>query len=336
MKMIIGGQKVGASSGEEIQVTNPATQEVIDTVPAATKDDVERCLDFALQGKKEWSAVPAYVRSATIEKGSQALLAHKKELSELLCRESGKSIMMAEIEVISAAMKFQSHAEKVKHIYGDVMPVAQPGIERDIVFTRREPLGVIVCIIPFNYPLILSSQKIAPALAAGNTVIVKPASDDPLTLIRMCEIFLENGIPANALQVVTGRGSTVGQWLVANPKINAVSLTGSTEVGVQIASYAAPYLHRTFLELGGNDPFIVYDDADIELAVKEAMSRVGNSGQTCMSPKRFIVQSGIKELFVSKLIEKLSHVTVGDPQDRNTFMGPLISEKAAKQVEEQG
>jgi acyl-CoA reductase-like NAD-dependent aldehyde dehydrogenase len=335
MKMIIGGQKVGASSGEEIAVTNPATQEAIDTVPSAAEEDIARCLEYAQLGKKEWGAAPVYARSTILQKAARAILECKAELADLLSRESGKPIWVAENEVVDAASKFESHAEKAKHMCGEVMPDAQPGVEKDIVFTRREPLGVVVCIIPFNYPLILAAQKMAPALAAGNAIIVKPATDDPLALMRMCEILLECGVPMNALQVVTGKGSALGKWLVSTPKINAVSLTGSTEVGVQIAEYAAPFLHRVFLELGGNDPFIVFDDADLDLAVSEAICRVYNSGQTCMSPKRFLVQNGVKEAFVNRLKDALLGLTVGDPSKKGTFMGCLISEKAARQVEAQ-
>lgn len=335
MKMLIGGQKVASSSGEEIKVINPATQELLDTVPSATKDDVDRCLEIAQEGKKAWSSVPTYERASILKKCAQAILEHENELVELLSKESGKPLYVARNEVHDAAVKFESYAEKVNHTYGAVMPDVQPGAEKDIVFTRREPLGVVVCITPFNYPLILATQKIGPALAAGNAVILKPATDNPLALIRMCEIMLACGIPGNALQVVTGRGSTLGKWLVSTPKINAVSLTGSTEVGLEINNYAAPYLHKVFLELGGNDAFIIFADADLDLAVNEAMTRIYNSGQTCMAPKRFLVQSGIKDAFVRKLIDKLAEVIVGDPVDEKTQMGSLISEKAAKRVEEQ-
>ncbi|MGI9952721.1 aldehyde dehydrogenase family protein [Moorellaceae bacterium AZ2] len=335
MKMIIGGERVASRSGEEIKVFNPATQEVVDTVPAATEEDVNLCLEKALEGKKEWGTTPLYVRTALLRQCSQALLEHKTELATLLAREMGKPIVQAEIDVEDAAHKFTGYAEKANHVYGEVMPDMQPGVEQDIVFTRREPLGVVVCIVPFNYPLVLATQKIAPALAAGNAVIIKPSTDDPLTLIRMTELLLECGIPGNALQMITGKGSTVGKWLVANEKINAVSLTGSTEVGKEIAQSAAPYLHRVFLELGGNDAMIIFEDADLELAVKEAMSRIWNAGQTCMAPKRFIVHKQIRDQFTELLVEKLSKVVIGDPLNRNTDMGCLISEKAAKTVEEQ-
>ncbi len=335
MKMIIGGRKVDSRSREELPVINPATQELIDTVPSATKDDVDLCLENAIKGKKEWGGTPLYVRTSIMKSSSYALLQQRAELAALLTKESGKPVRVAENEVTDAAQKLMSYAEKANHLYGEVIPDCHPGTEKDIPFTRREPLGIVVCIIPFNYPLILAMQKIAPALAGGNAVIVKPASDNPLTVIRMSEILLECGIPPNALQVITGRGSRVGKWLVANPQINAVSVTGSTEVGIEIASYAASYLHRVFLELGGNDAMIVFEDADLDLAVQEAMSRTYNSGQTCMSPKRFLVHKDIKETFVHKLIDKLSQIIIGDPTQEETQMGCLISNKAAKQVEEQ-
>ncbi|MGB9662524.1 MAG: aldehyde dehydrogenase family protein [Moorellaceae bacterium] len=229
MRMIIGGERVASRSGEEIEVLNPATQEVVDTVPAATEEDVNLCLEKALEGKKEWGRTPLYVRTALLKKCSQTLLEHKTELATLLAREMGKPIVQAEIDVEDAAQKFMGYAEKANHLYGEVLPEAQPGVEQDVAFTKREPLGVVVCIVPFNYPLILATQKIAPALAAGNAVIIKPSTDDPLTLIRMTELLLECGIPGNALQIITGKGSAVGKWLVANEKINAVILTGSTD-----------------------------------------------------------------------------------------------------------
>lgn len=335
MYMIIGGNKIPPRPGEEIEVINPATQELIDTVPAATKEDVDLCLENAQKGKKEWGNMPLYVRTSILKKCAEVINEHKSELATLLCKETGKPIFQAEIDIDDATHKLMSYAEKANHIYGEVMSDMQPGVEKDIVFTKREPLGVVVCIVPFNYPLILGTQKFAPALAAGNAVIVKPSTENPLTMIRMVELMIECGVPANAFQIVTGRGSTLGKMLVANPKINAVSLTGSTAVGMEVAQYAAPYLHRVFLELGGNDAMIIFDDADLELAVNEAMSRTWNAGQTCMAPKRFIVHKQIKEKFVNSLVNALSNMVIGDPSDRNTQMGCLISEKAAMKVEEQ-
>jgi succinate-semialdehyde dehydrogenase/glutarate-semialdehyde dehydrogenase len=334
MQMIIGGEKVSAKSGEEIRVINPATREFIDTVPAATQEDIELCLKNAQQGKVEWANTPLYVRTAILKKCAEALLAHKEELAALLSKEMGKPITQAELDVDITASKYFGFAEKANHLGSEVMPVEFMG-ENDIIFTRREPLGVVAVIAPFNYPLILSTHKLAPALAAGNAVIVKPASDNPLAVIRLVELFLECGIPANVLQVVTGSGAAVGKWLVDNPEINAVSLTGSTAVGREVARYAAPYLHRVFLELGGNDPFIVFEDADLDVAIAEALTRTMNCGQTCMAPKRFIIHKAVKEQFVTRLIDSLKNMPIGDPANRGTAIGCLISEKAAMQVEEQ-
>lgn len=334
MRMIIGGAKVGSRWGEEIEVINPATQEVMDKVPAAAEEDVNLCLESAFQGKKEWGATPLYARTAILEKCAEKIRKHKTELAALLSREMGKPIVQAEIDVEGAAHIIKGNAERANHIYGEVMP-EKLGAEKDVVFTKREPLGVVVCIVPFNYPLILATQKIAPALAGGNAVIIKPSTEDPLALIRMTELLLEAGIPENAVQIITGRGAKVGKWLVANNKINAVSMTGSTEAGREIAQIAASYLHRVFLELGGNDAMIIFEDADLELAVNEAMSRIWNAGQTCMAPKRFVVHKQVRQQFADLLVDKVSKIVMGDPLDRNTQMGPLVSEKAAKTVEGQ-
>jgi len=333
--MIIGGEKITPKDGREIKVLNPATQELIDTVPDATQEEIDLCLENAQKGKKEWGLMPLYERTAILKKCAEALMAHKEELATLLCKETGKPIFQAEIDIDDTVGKLIGHAERANHLYTEVISNSQPGTENDIVFTRREPWGVVVCIVPYNYPLILGMQKIAPALAAGNAVIAKPSSENPLALIRMVELMLECGVPANAFQVVTGRGSTVGKWLIQTSKIDAVSLTGSTKTGVDIAQYSAPYLHSVHLELGGNDAMVIFDDADLNVVINEAMTRTWNAGQTCMAPKRFIVQKGIKEAFVEGLVGALKSIAIGNPLDRDTYMGCLISEGAAITVEEQ-
>ncbi|ATW26713.1 aldehyde dehydrogenase family protein [Candidatus Formimonas warabiya] len=335
MKMLIGGEWVNAKSGEEIMVVNPATQKFLDTVPNATKEDVANCLHHAGKGQKEWASLSLYVRTAVLAKCADRIKQQRDELATLLSSETGKTIKEAEKEISNTSLIFKSFAEKANHLYGQVMPDIHEGMEKDISFTRREPLGVIVCIVPFNFPANLFAQKVAPALACGNGVIVKPASDNPLTALRLSEILLECGVPGNALQIVTGKGSTVGKWLVDNPMINGVSLTGSTEVGMEIAKDAAKYLHRVFLELGGNDAFIIFEDADLASAVEEAVrTRAGNAGQMCCASKRFLVHEQIKEKFTNALVNRLSKLVIGDPLDPCTEMGCLISEKAAIQVEE--
>jgi succinate-semialdehyde dehydrogenase/glutarate-semialdehyde dehydrogenase len=209
-------------------------------------------------------------------------------------------------------------------------------MERDVIFTRREPLGIVVCVVPFNHPASLYTQKIAPALAMGNAIIIKPASHNPLTVIRLTELLLEAGVPGNVAQVVTGSGSVIGDHLVSSPRIDAITLTGSTEVGITVAEQAAKHLHHVYLELGGNDPLIIFDDVDVEKAVDEVVvSRAYNAGQTCASSKRIIVQNSIRQAFTEKLVKKLGDLRIGDPLDPQTDIGCLITEKAALDVQRQ-
>lgn len=335
MKMIISGKKVDASDGSTIEILNPATQEYIDNVPSATDSDIEMCLDAAQKGKKEWSTTPLSKRTALMEKYAAAINEHLDELAELQCKEMGKPIAQCRGEISHTAELFKSFAEHALHLYDIVMPESVPGLEKDIMFTKHEPLGVILCVIPFNYPAAIYAHKVAPAIAMGNAVIVKPASTNPLIVIRLIELLIQCGMPDNAVQVITGKGSVVGKKLVPSNKINAVALTGSTEVGIDIAKSSAQTLHRQMLELGGNDPLIVFEDADLDYAVSEAYNgRIVNAGQVCSSSKRLIVQNSIKQAFTDKLAVKLKNTIIGDPMNPNTEMGCLVSEAAAIDVEE--
>lgn len=337
MKMIIGGKKADAGNGEVIQVVNPATQEVLDTVPSATKEDIEKCLDIAQEGKEIWAATPMCRRSEILFHYIELLKEHKEEIAEIECKELGKPICECLGEVDEAVKIIRGFVERANHLYGEVIPGdGLAGGEDDIIFTKQEPLGVIACVIPFNYPIMLYAFKIAPALMMGNAVIVKPATDNPLAVMRMVELLIESGVPGNVAQVVTGRGSKLGEWIIGSKKINAVAMTGSTEVGIDILQKSASPMHRVFLELGGNDALIIYDDANMELALNEMIGfRLFNTGQTCCAPKRFLVQNSIKEKLTEKLIEALSKVAYGDPLNKDTSYGCLVSEKAAIGVEEQ-
>ena len=336
MQMIINGRKVDSSTGEEIKVLNPATGDLIDTVPAASQDDVEKALDAAQEGKKQWRGTPLYKRCSILQIFTLKVEENKEKLAKMVCQETGKPIKQSRWEVGRIGSVFNGFVEKARHLYGKTMPDAYPGLEKDLLFTKREPLGVIACIIPFNFPMSLFCHKVSPALTMGNSVIIKPASDNPLTEIKLVELLLESGVPGNVVQVVTGLGAKVGKWLSSSPKINAITLTGSTKTGIDIYKNAAANLSRVFLELGGNDPFIVLDDADLLLAVKEARDgRIANAGQICTSPKRFIIHNSIKQKFTEKLISELKNLNVGNPEDPNTDMGCLISEKAAITVEQQ-
>ncbi|MGI6777061.1 MAG: aldehyde dehydrogenase family protein [Acetivibrionales bacterium] len=338
MKMLIGGKWKGASDNGVREVINPATGEVIDTVPEATKEDVDEAIRLSLAGKEAWASFPLWKRAEILNKFVDMIDDNRKELGLLLSKEMGKPIKEAVGDFTSLKAIFTGFIETANNLLGNAMPIGvQPGKEKDLEITIREPLGTVVCIVPFNAPLVLFSHKVAPALIAGNAVIVKPASDNPLTLLRVVELMLKAGVPGDAVQILTGSGSKVGAWLTGDSRIAKVSFTGSTEVGLEIAQNAAKNLAHISLELGGNAPFIVLEDGDVDLAVQEAyLGRAAYvSGQICNVSKRFLIHRSCKEEFMNKLITKLKTLVIGDPLDENTQMGTLISERAAKEVEQQ-
>lgn len=337
MQMIINGKKTDSSNGKTMNVFNPATGKVIDTVPVATKEDVDYAVDCAVAGQKVWGAVPLYKRGPIVEKYVELVKAHKDELARMESEEVGKTIPEAANEINNVIAFFTGFLEKAKHEYEESYPVGmEPNTEERMQIVIREPVGVIACIIPYNFPVSLFTHKVAPALVAGNSVVVKPASDCPRTLIRLCELLVEAGFPDGTVNIITGKGSEVGAWLVGNGKLGSVSLTGSSAVGAKIAALAGQNITPVTLELGGNDPFIVCDDADVDMAVNEAvLGRLVNAGQICVASKRFIIHNSVKEEFTRKLVEKVSAYIIGDPSDPKTQMGCLINEEAAKKVDRQ-
>lgn len=336
MEMLIGGKKTPASNGKRTEIRNPANGDLLDSVPSASQADIEKVLQHAQQGKLEWAQTPLHQRCKALIRYGDLVDGHVDELATLLCKETGKAIKSARTELARVGMMARGYAERAAHLYGDCLSDAQPGMERDIIFTRREPLGIVVCVVPFNHPASLYGQKIAPALAMGNAIIIKPASDNPLTVIRLTELLLEAGIPGNVAQLVTGSGAVIGEHLVASPKIDAITLTGSTEVGISVAAQAAQHLHHVHLELGGNDPLIIFEDCNLQAAVAETVAaRAFNAGQTCAASKRIIVHNSIKDQFVKELVKKVGEIRVGDPLDPKTDVGCLINERAAVDVENQ-
>ena len=334
--MFIDGCGADAEDGATIEVRNSATLALVDTVPRATAEDVARAIRAAQWGKAAWAATPVHERCRLMEQCADAIDSHREELARLLSTEMGKIIREARSEIRVCAQIMRGFAQASALHYGRTLTDYQIGAENDVIFTRHEPLGVVACISPFNYPVELCTQKMAAALAAGNAVIVKPASDNPLALTRVVELCLEQGIPGNVLQLVTGSGATIGRMLSASPYIDAVSLTGSTDVGIAVAQEGAKTLKRVFLELGGNDPFLVFEDADLDLAVDSAVSgRLQNAGQTCCSPKRFIVHESLRKAFIDGVLRRIAALRLGDPLDDATEYGCLISEKAAQEVQRQ-
>jgi succinate-semialdehyde dehydrogenase/glutarate-semialdehyde dehydrogenase len=337
MKMIIDGKAVDASGGEAIPVTNPATSQVIDTVPSATEDDVRLAVEKAKQGQKIWAKVPLHEKGDILLKFLALVEENKEKLARTLSQETGKPITEARGEIANIPIAFKAFIERAKHLYGEIIPNGQEkNQEHNVLLTVREPIGVVACVIPFNFPCDLFDQKVAPALLAGNAAIVKPSTDNPLTLCMLTELLVKAGVTNGAIQVLTGRGSQVGNWLCKHPDVHAITFTGSTEVGIETYKNAANHLAHVALELGGNDAFIVWKDADVDLAVEETIwGRMYNTGQVCCASKRFLIHNSLKDEFAKKLVERIKKIKLGDPADDDTQLGCLISERAAMEVEHQ-
>jgi acyl-CoA reductase-like NAD-dependent aldehyde dehydrogenase len=338
MKMLLGNAHVDSSDGKTFDVVNPATGKAIDTVPAATVEDVDRAVAIAVKAQTAWEARTVRERTDIVRRFATLVRERNQELAKSLSQESGKPYPGETVgEIARVAYVYEVACEVAKHHYGETMPIGlEPGFEQDIQLTIHEALGVIACIVPFNFPVTLWAYKVAPALATGNAVIVKAPSQNPLTLLKLHDMLVEAGVPAEVVQILTGSGSLIGGALSKDPRIAQINFTGSTATGVAIATAAAPSLTPTMFELGGNDPLIICADADLDLAVREAGDKSRNAGQACSGAKRFIVHNSIREEFVSRLIEeRLRPLRLGDPLDPETTMGPLINEDAAKGVERQ-
>jgi acyl-CoA reductase-like NAD-dependent aldehyde dehydrogenase len=337
MLMYINGGWNASQNGAVIEVANPATGEVIDSVPEASQGDVEDALQAAQAAKSVWARTPLWKRQEILSRFSDLLQEHKDRLARLLSVESGKPIMQSESEIDTAIRLFRSFPEYAKTLYGLNIPLdQQAGVENDVYITRREPLGIIVGIVPFNFPVDIFSHKVAPALSAGNVIIIKPSEVAPLTILAMTELIYKAGLPDNVLQVITGTGRVVGEMLTQSPLVGGISMTGSTETGIKVATNGAKHLARVMLELGGNDPLIVFEDADLELAVEHTVSgRTLMNGQTCCANKRMIVHRSKVKDFTDLLLEKLSGIQCGDPLNRSIGLGPLIHQQAVQKVHQQ-
>jgi succinate-semialdehyde dehydrogenase/glutarate-semialdehyde dehydrogenase len=334
MKMLIGGKEVDASNGAVMENINPATGEVIDTVPCATAEDLETTIANAVEGQKQWAAIPFHKRMEILEKFVVLAQENEETIARTMAIEGGKPFAQALGEVGRVKDAFRLYMAEARTMYGKTIPInPEPRGIGDVCFTIFEPLGVIAAICAFNFPGVLFSHKAAAALCAGNSVILKPASDTPGATMLMTKLLLQAGVPANAAQCITGSGSVIGDGLVADPRVAGVTLTGSTRVGINVAKLCAAQLKACSLELGGNDPLVIMDDTDIDEAVAQALGgRIANAGQICCSSKRFLVHNSIKDAFAKALAEKLSAMRLGDPMDPATEVGPVINEKAAKTI----
>jgi betaine-aldehyde dehydrogenase len=302
-------------------VVNPATEEAIAEVPEATAEDADRAVEAAQLAFPAWRAVAPGDRVRLLRRVGAAVEEHGEELARLETHNVGKPIGDSRGEVQMVADVFHFYAGAVDKHYGETIPVAG-GVD----LTFREPLGVVGLIVPWNFPIAISSWKLGPALACGNTVVLKPAELTPLTAVRLGEIALEAGLPEGVLNVVTGRGSVVGQRLVEHPEVAKIGFTGSTEVGRGVMEAAAATIKRVTLELGGKSANLVFADADLEAAAAGAPSAVfGNAGQDCCARSRILVERSVYDRFLELLVERTAAVRVGDPDDDATEMGPLIS-----------
>ncbi len=334
MKMLIGGKEVEASNGAVMDNVNPATGEVIETVPCATAEDLETVISNAVEGQKQWAAIPFHKRMEILEEFVRLAQANEETIARTMAIEGGKPYAQALGEVGRVKDAFRLYMAEARTMYGKSIPLnSEPRGLGDVCFTIFEPLGVIAAICAFNFPGVLFSHKAAAALCAGNSVILKPASDTPGATMLMTKLLLQAGVPANAAQCITGSGAVIGDGLVADPRVAGVTLTGSTKVGIHVAKICAAQLKPYSLELGGNDPLVIMDDSDIDEAVAQALGgRIANAGQICCSSKRFIVQNTIKDAFAEKLAASLNAMKLGDPMDPATQVGPVINEKAARNI----
>lgn len=328
----IDGQWVSADSGQTQAVTNPATGEVIAQVPVMGTAETRRAVAAAKAAMKGWAARTAADRSRVLRKFFDLMLENQDALAELLTREQGKPLREAKGEIAYAASFVEWFAEEAKRSYGDVIP--SHATDKRIV-VLKQPIGVVGAVTPWNFPSAMITRKIGPALAAGCAVVLKPAGQTPLSALALAALGEEAGLPAGIFNVVTGSAREIGGELTANNDVRKISFTGSTEVGRMLMRQSAESIKKMSLELGGNAPFIVFDDADVDAAVDGAMiSKFRNSGQTCVCTNRFYVQSGVYAEFTEKLAARVSGMKLGNGLDDGNDLGPLIDDKAVAKVAE--
>lgn len=330
MKMLIDGNLI--DKDEKISVKNPVNSKVIDTVSQGSCEDAKNAVMAANRSKKVLQEMSARKVSRILYDIYEDILKSSDDLARTITLETGKTISDSRVEMKRSALTMQLAAEEAKRIYGETVPMdAGIGGRTALGFTMKLPLGVVAAITPFNYPVNLAIHKIAPAIAAKNTVVFKPSQKAPLAAMKLAQI-MDSHLPSGVVNAVTGKGSVVGEELVTNDLVNKISFTGSIQTGVSISKKAG--MKKLTMELGGNDPLIVLDDADIEKAVVAAVKGAYlNAGQVCMGVKRIILQEGIASEFTDRFVEETEKLKVGDPMDPGTDLGPLIDEESAVRVE---
>jgi len=330
-ELLINGEWVSGSQGQRFPVTNPSTGEVITQVASASQADVHTAIAAAQAALPAWSGLTAVERSRILRKWFDLIVANVDSLAEILTLEQGKPLEEARGEILYGANFIEWFAEEVKRLYGETIPT---NVSSRRLLTIRQPIGVTAAITPWNFPMAMIARKAGPAIAAGCPMIIKPAAETPLSALAIGHLALEAGVHPGVLQVITGPASVIGPELTASPAIRALSFTGSTEVGKKLMSDCAHTVKKVAMELGGNAPVIVFDDADIEVAVSGTIdSKFRNSGQTCVCANRIFVQAGIHDRFVEALSTAVAKLNVGDGFSSNIQQGPLINLEAVEKVE---
>jgi acyl-CoA reductase-like NAD-dependent aldehyde dehydrogenase len=332
VKIIIGGEQLDALDRQTFDVHNPATGAVIAHVPLCSKADVDRAVETAQQAfEGPWATWSAAKRGRTIAKFAELAKKNMEELAQLERENVGKPISSARGEALAVWLVLDYYAGAASKLFGETIPTSQPGLD----FTLREPIGVVGAIVPWNFPLNMATWKLGPALATGNTVIIKPASYTPLSAIRLAELAQEAGFPPGVVNVVTGPGGTVGAALAAHSGVGKVAFTGETTTGQEIMRLAAGNLKRISLELGGKSPNVVFADADLERFARESpMAVFDNAGQDCCARSRILVERSVHEQVVELFSQATAELVVGDPSDEKTQVGSLVSQRQRERVQD--
>jgi len=327
----IDGAAVPATSGQSLTVSSSATEDLIAELGVAGKDDVDRAVAAARKAFGRWATTPAGKRTRILNKAADLIRARAGELAELESRNNGKPVAHCKGEILSGAEVFEFFAGAATKITGETVPAIPPGT---LSLTVKEPIGVCAQIIPWNYPFMMASWKLAPALAAGCCIVLKPSELTPLTAMKLAEILAEAGLPAGVLNVVHGPGETVGNWLVTHPGVDKVAFTGGTETGRAIMAAAAGRLKRLTLELGGKSPSVVFADVDVEAVAAASVHAIFYSaGQSCEARSRILVEQSVHDRFVEAFVAKAGKLVVGDPTQEVTHVGSLISAEHLAKVD---
>jgi succinate-semialdehyde dehydrogenase/glutarate-semialdehyde dehydrogenase len=329
---LIGGAWVQAESGKTLEVRNPATGDVVGVVPVLSAAEARRAIEAAAVAQKPWRALTAKERQKPLRKLFDLMMENQEDLAVIMTAEQGKPLAESRGEIAYAASFIEFFAEEGKRVYGDTIPQHLPG--RRIIVTK-EPIGVFAAITPWNFPAAMITRKAGPGWAAGCTGVIRPASQTPFSALALAVLAERAGMPPGVCNVLTGGSAAMGGELTSNPMVRKLSFTGSTEVGAKLLAQCAPTIKKTSMELGGNAPFIVFDDADLDAAVVGAMgSKFRNTGQTCVCANRILVQDGVYDAFSAKLKTAVEAMRVGNGMEPGVSQGPLINSDALRKVEE--